>query len=99
RGVRTTRLRRPRQHDSSSAPPTSTASRPASVTIAIRPCRGRDGEASKSDLGQARTEIFLQMGLDRANHVDPLQQIKSGARRLDCFSTTANGPLEAVVRL
>src|SRR6202022_4636767 len=66
----------------------STASRPASVTIAIRPCVGRDGEASKSDLGLARNGIFLQRGLDRANHIDPLQQIKSGARRLDCFPTT-----------
>src|ERR1700738_4490756 len=44
----------------------STASRPASVTIAIRPSGGRDGEASKSDLGQTGTEIFLQMGLDEA---------------------------------
>src|ERR1700737_2735062 len=29
-------------------------------------CVGRDGEASKSDLGQAGTEIFLQRGLDEA---------------------------------
>ncbi len=36
-GVRTTRLHRPRQHHSSSALPASTASRPAFVTIAIRP--------------------------------------------------------------
>src|SRR6266480_4144235 len=36
-GVRTTRLHRPRQHISSSVPPASTASRPAFVTIAIRP--------------------------------------------------------------
>jgi hypothetical protein len=43
----------------------STASRPASVTIAIRPSWGRDGESSKADLGQAGTEIFLKMGLDR----------------------------------
>jgi hypothetical protein len=26
-------------------------------------------------LGQERTEIFLLMALDRANHVDPVQQI------------------------
>src|SRR6478672_12542007 len=38
-------------------------------------CVGRDGEASKSDLGQAGREMFLQMGLDRANQIDPLQQI------------------------
>src|SRR6266478_1484365 len=36
-GVRTTRLHRPQQHISSSALPASTASRPAFVTIAIRP--------------------------------------------------------------
>src|SRR5438552_14685341 len=36
-GVRTTRLHRPRQHISSSVPPASTSSRPAFVTIAIRP--------------------------------------------------------------
>src|SRR3981081_419313 len=42
----------------------STASHPASVTIAIRPSVGRDGEASRSDLGQAGTEIFLEIGLD-----------------------------------
>src|SRR5216683_6526609 len=35
----------------------STASRPASVTIAIRPSEGRNGDGYKSDLGQARTEI------------------------------------------
>src|ERR1700716_4038305 len=40
----------------------STASHPAFVTIAIRPSVGRDGEASRSDLGQAGTEIFLQTG-------------------------------------
>src|SRR6202022_3050847 len=57
----------------------STASRPASVTIAIRPCRGRDGEGYRSDLGQAGTEIFLQMGLDRANQIEPLQEISWSA--------------------
>jgi hypothetical protein len=53
--------------------PASTASRPASVTIASRPSEGRDGGGSIADLGQAGTEIFLQAGLDRANHVDPVQ--------------------------
>src|SRR5713226_3008153 len=42
----------------------STASRPASVTIAIRPSVGRDGDAYRFDLGKAGTEIFLQGGLD-----------------------------------
>jgi hypothetical protein len=35
------------------------------VTIAIRPLCGWDGEGSSFDLGQAETEIFLKMGLDR----------------------------------
>src|ERR1700716_295889 len=43
----------------------STASHPASVTIAIRPSGGRDGGGSRTDLGQTGTEIFLQTGLDR----------------------------------
>jgi len=38
RGVRTTRLRRPRQHHSSRALPASTASRPAFVTCATPLC-------------------------------------------------------------
>ncbi len=53
----------------------STASRPASVTIAIRPSVGRDGEGYRSDLGQARTEIFLQTGLDRQIRKQPVGQI------------------------
>src|SRR6202171_6180018 len=75
RGVRTTRLRRPRKAPSSLAPPVSTASCPASVTIAIRPSMGQDGGGYRVDLGHAGTELFFQMGLDRANHIDPLQQI------------------------
>src|SRR5437667_12362836 len=39
-GVGTTRLRRPRQHHSSSAPTASTASRSTFVTIASRPSIG-----------------------------------------------------------
>src|SRR5205814_10353765 len=42
----------------------STASRAASVTIAIRPLCGRDGQSSRDDLGWMKTEIFLQSGLD-----------------------------------
>ena len=45
----------------------STASRPASVTIAIRPSVGRDSESYSSYLGFGKTEIFLQTGLDRGN--------------------------------
>src|SRR6202035_5192164 len=39
----------------------STASRPALVTTRDRPSVGRDGERYRSDLGQAKTEIFLQI--------------------------------------
>ena len=42
----------------------STASHPASVTIAIRPSVGRDDVGYRFDLGQAGTEIFLEIGLD-----------------------------------
>ena len=42
----------------------STASRPASVTIAIRPSSGTRRFGYASDLGQARSEIFLISGLD-----------------------------------
>src|SRR5258706_10023310 len=43
----------------------STASLPAFVTFAKRPSVGRDSDRYRSDLGQARNEIFLQKGLDR----------------------------------
>src|SRR5438309_8033398 len=42
----------------------STASRAASVTIAIRPLCGRDAKSSRSDLGSVKTDIFLQKALD-----------------------------------
>jgi hypothetical protein len=45
------------------------------VTIAKRPSVGRDGGGYRSDLGQAGTEIFLQMGLDRANQIESFQEI------------------------
>src|ERR1700694_1492071 len=53
----------------------STASRPASVTIAIRPCVGQDGEGYRFDLGQAETGIFLQTGLDGGNQTEPFQTV------------------------
>src|SRR6266576_4858551 len=43
----------------------STASRPASVTIAIRPSSGTRRFGYAADLDQPRREIFLQRGLDR----------------------------------
>src|ERR1700687_1790966 len=42
----------------------STASRPASVTIASRPSVGRDRRVCKSDLPDGLSEIFFESGLD-----------------------------------
>jgi hypothetical protein len=50
---------------------------PTSVTIAKRPSVGRDGVICSDDLGLAKSGIFLETGLDRANHIDPVQQITS----------------------
>ena len=70
----------------------STASRPASVTIAIRPSSGTRRFGYAADLGQPRRELFLQMGLDRPfrktrsdlpagqNQYDPAQ-CRPGERR------------------
>ena len=56
---------------------------PTSVTIAKRPSRvGRDGRVYRSDLGIARTEMFLQFGLDSPNHIDPVQEIRLNAHAL-----------------
>jgi hypothetical protein len=57
------------------APSASTASRPAAVTIASRPSGGQDGGGYGFDLGRARSGIFLNPGLDRANHIELAQQI------------------------
>jgi hypothetical protein len=57
-------------------PSASTASRLASVTIASRPSVRRDGMGCIADLGQRRSEKFFQMGLDRANQIEKLQQIR-----------------------
>jgi hypothetical protein len=61
---------------------------PTSVTIAIRPSEGRDGEGYRGDLGRARSGIFLQMGLDYPNQIDPLEQIRF-------FKTAVRSPDEA----
>ncbi len=55
-----------RSAPSSEAPPASTASRPASVTIASRPSVGQDGRACRDDLPDGESEIFFDAGLDRA---------------------------------
>jgi hypothetical protein len=46
------------------------------VTIAKRPSVGRDGGEYGSDLGWLRSGNFFQMGLDWANQIDLLQQIR-----------------------
>jgi hypothetical protein len=51
-----------------------------------RPFGGRDGEGYRSDLGQAGTEIFSQKGLDRANQLEPFQQIRRRAQWPFCLS-------------
>jgi hypothetical protein len=66
----------------------STASHPASVTIAIRPSVGRDAKSSRSDLGCLETEIFFAKGTRhkmarRANHHgggEPLSCLESASR-------------------
>src|SRR4030088_1631708 len=58
----------------------STASHPASVTIAIRPSGGRDGEGSRTDLGQTGTGIFLETGLDSRMTDLPVGQISRPVR-------------------
>src|SRR2546423_13679540 len=60
---------------SSKALSASTASRPASVTIAIRPSVGRDGAGYRFDLGLIGNGMFLQSGLDRANQIESFQQM------------------------
>jgi hypothetical protein len=60
----------------------STASRPASVTIASRPSVGRDGEGSRDDLGGAGSGIFLQRGLDCPNQLEKSRQIDLWAHGL-----------------
>jgi len=51
---------------------------PTSVTIAIRPLSRRDGGGYRSDLGQARTGIFLRKGLDTKRADLPDGQISGG---------------------
>jgi hypothetical protein len=60
RGVRTTRLRRPPQARSSTAPSASTASRPAYATIMIRPSVGRDVIDIDLIWGSGKRNIFAK---------------------------------------
>ena len=53
----------------------SIASRPASVTIAIRPHVGRDGNGYRTDFTRRRSEIFFVSGLDSDTLELPVGQI------------------------
>src|SRR5882724_3835114 len=69
-GVRTTRLRRTLQHHSSSALPASTASRPAFVTIAIRPsCRNETVRISELIWVGRKQKYFCKTGLTRLRKI------------------------------
>jgi hypothetical protein len=75
---------------------------PTFVTMANAP-PGQDGAAYSFDLPDTPSEIFLQGSLDRANHVDPAQQIdaleQSCRSRFDGhLALTAQGR-ELVVRV
>jgi hypothetical protein len=56
---------------------------PTSVTIAIRPSSGNETAGVVDVMGQSEREIFLQIGLDYPNHVDPVQQIALRAQAAD----------------
>jgi hypothetical protein len=57
---------------SSPTPPASIASRSALMTLRNAPLSGQDGESCRSDLPDARSQIFLQRGLDREIYQDRL---------------------------
>ena len=69
-------LRSPRAQNAAA----STASLPAFVTIMMRPSVGWDAKSSRCDLGSAKTEIFLQRGLDCPNQTEKSQQIALAER-------------------
>src|SRR5436853_6462798 len=80
RGVRTTRLRRPRQRHSSSAPPASTASRPASVTIASRPFVGRDQIAVFLFLPSRQLKLLKIRNRFWSHPIRPIDLVSWGSR-------------------
>jgi hypothetical protein len=59
----------------------STASRPASVTIAIRPSVGQDGGINKAVSTKRRSEIFSLIALDTKMTRQPVGQISRPVRR------------------
>jgi hypothetical protein len=70
----------------------STASRPASVTIAIRPCEGRDGKRYRFDLGQRRRGIFLQMGWTGGIRLIRLNKFSCARKRHSPAARVARSP-------
>src|SRR5260370_14928407 len=62
---------------SSEAPPASTASRPALMTLRTAPPSRQDGGSCRDDLPDGLSEIFLQMGLDRKTADLPDGQIST----------------------
>ena len=60
---------------SSEAPLTSTASRPALMTLRNAPLSGRDDGINKAASSKRRSEIFLRKGLDRVRAKQPDGQI------------------------
>jgi hypothetical protein len=55
------------------APPASTASRPALMTLRNAPLSGRDARTNAPDLPDMLSGIFFRPGLDDPNHVDSAQ--------------------------
>ena len=68
-GVGTTRLRRPRQHISSSALTASTASRPTLMTCATPLCRNETGRISELIWVGRKQKYFCKRGLTRVRKI------------------------------
>jgi hypothetical protein len=49
--------------------------------MANAPLPGRDGASCKGDLGLPRRSIFLQSGLDEANHFEAITENQFSAHR------------------
>jgi hypothetical protein len=41
---------------------------------------GRDGDSFSGDLGESKTRIFFQKGLDGPNHIETVQQNRAAAQ-------------------
>jgi hypothetical protein len=63
--------------------------------MANAPLSEQDGAAYSFDLPDARSDIFLQPGLDRANHVDLAQEIRRLAHMLLVASNAVAGRIDA----